>query len=187
MRLASADGGHELNQNWRPDPALRYCPRCASAMEARAIHYPEVLHPVCTACGFVLWQNRKLSVEALIARGQGNGTEVLLGRRVSNGRWDLPGNFLNGADLIEPALARECRREMGVDVQVAGILGAFEDMFLGEPIVSLVYLCSLRAGEPRPGDLIDHARWFSVAEPPEAAFDSVARSLAELKRRLNIP
>jgi ADP-ribose pyrophosphatase YjhB (NUDIX family) len=139
-----------LNERWQPDPALRYCPRCASTMEARAIHNPDVLHPVCTACGFVLWQNRKLSVEGLIPRGVGDQTEVLLGKRVSDGRWDLPGNCLNSADLIEPALARECQREMGVDVQVAGILGAFEDMFLGEPIVSLVYLCTLRAGEPRP-------------------------------------
>jgi 8-oxo-dGTP diphosphatase len=155
-------------------------------MEARLTHYQDVLHPVCTACGFVLWQNRKLSVEALITRGEGHGTEVLLGKRASDGRWDLPGNFLNSGDLIEPALARECRREMGVDVKVDSILGAFEDMFLGEPIVSLVYLCTIRAGEPRPGDLIDDARWFSLADMPEAAFDSVARSLAELKRRLGI-
>jgi ADP-ribose pyrophosphatase YjhB (NUDIX family) len=173
-----------MNQNWRPDPALRYCPRCASTLEARAIHYPEVMHPVCTVCGFVLWQSRKLSVEALITRGEGDATEVLLGRRVSDGRWDLPGNFLNSGDFIEQALVRECRREMGVDVRVASIFGAFEDIFLGEPIVSLVYLCSVRAGEPRPGDVIDDVGWFSVAEPPKVAFDSVAQSLAELKRRL---
>jgi ADP-ribose pyrophosphatase YjhB (NUDIX family) len=173
-----------LNQNWRPDPALRYCPRCASAMEARTIHYPEVMHPVCMACGFVLWQSRKLSVEALITRGEGEGTEVLLGRRVSDGRWDLPGNFLNSGDLIEPALARECRREMGVDIKVESILGAFEDWFHGEPIVSLVFLCTLQAGEPRRGDFIDDVEWFPVSEPPPVAFDAVARSLAELQRRL---
>jgi 8-oxo-dGTP diphosphatase len=186
MTLVSAGRGHELNQIWRPDPALRYSPRCASTLEARAIHYPEVMHPVCTACGFVLWQNRTLSVEALITRGEGDATEVLLGRRVSDGRWDLRGNFLNSGDFLEQALVRECRREMGVDVRVAGILGAFEDMFLGEPIVSLVYLCTVRAGEPRPGGLINDVEWFLVREPPPVAFDAVARSLAELKQRLGI-
>jgi ADP-ribose pyrophosphatase YjhB (NUDIX family) len=153
-------------------------------MEARAIHYTEVLHPVCTACGFVLLQNRKLSVEALITRGVGDQTQVLLGKRVSEVGWDLPENFLNSGDVIEQALARECRREMSVDIKVESILGAFEDWFHGEPIVSLVFLCTLQAGEPRPVDFIDDVEWFPVTAPPPVAFDAVARSLAELQSRL---
>jgi hypothetical protein len=58
---------------------LKFCPRCADALEWRAIDYPGVKHPVCTACGFVLWQNRKPSVEALIVRGEDAATEILLG------------------------------------------------------------------------------------------------------------
>lgn len=168
------------------DPAvsdLNYCPRCAGALEPRPAGDAGLAHPTCVSCGYVLWQNRKPCVDALIVRGDGTATEVLLGRQ-SDGGWDLPGNFLNATDMIETALQRECRREMGIDVQVGELLCAVEDTFAGMPIVTLVYLCTVRTGEPRPADLIDEVRWFPLAEPPEAIPVAAQRAIAELRRRL---
>ncbi|MEX2246128.1 MAG: NUDIX domain-containing protein [Dehalococcoidia bacterium] len=166
---------------------LKFCPRCAGALEVRAVGHPPSPHPSCAACGFVLWQNLKPSVEALIVRGHGAATEVLLGRRrMDSGetRWDLPGGFLNAGDRLYDALRRECLREMGVDVEVGDLLGVFEDVFAGSRIISIVYVCGVASGEPRGADIIDEARWFPIRDTPPAAYPAVAEALAALRLRV---
>ncbi|MCI0776679.1 MAG: hypothetical protein J4N95_00735 [Chloroflexi bacterium] len=51
-------------------------------------------------------------------------------------------------------------------------------------IVTLVYLCTVRTGEPRPADLIDEVRWFPIATPPAMASASSQDAIAGLQRRL---
>jgi 8-oxo-dGTP diphosphatase len=138
-------------------------------------------HPTCTVCGFVLWQNPKPTVEALIVRERDGVLDVLLGRR-TDGSWDAPGNFLNRGDVIESALVRECKREMDVHVEVEAIIGAFDDEFEGEPIVTLVYRCKLTGGEPRAADIIEEVRWFPLHGLPKIAYPSISRALAALGR-----
>jgi len=104
-----------------PMQELRFCPRCSGALEWRSPHSPGIVHPVCGSCGFTLWQNPKPCVDALIIRGAGRMTEVLLGRRAAEpetGYWDTPGNFLSVGNPLEEALVRECQREMRVEVEV---------------------------------------------------------------------
>ena len=134
-----------------------------------------------------MWQNLKPSVEAVIVRGEGQGTEVLLGRRtLGDGRlgWDLPGGFLNADDRLHDALRRECLREMAVEVEIGDLLGAFEDDFYGARIVSLVYVCTIAAGEPRAADIIDGVGWFGMAALPEPASPAVREALEALRRRV---
>jgi ADP-ribose pyrophosphatase YjhB (NUDIX family) len=119
-------------------------------------------------------------VEALIVRERGGVREVLLGRRREGG-WDAPGNFLTAGDRIEEALVRECRREMGIDVRVDEIVGAFEDEYAGSPIVTLVYRCALAGGEPRAADIMDEVAWFPLDALPTIAFPSIERALAALR------
>lgn len=169
------------------NPDLVYCPRCAERLEWRGVEYPDVLHPVCPKCGFILWQNVKPSVEALILRGDASHPEVLLGRQAAaraNGRWGIPGGFLNAGDRIEPALVRECRREMGIEVNVGDLVGAFEGMFYDMPIVTLIYVCTIASGEPRAADLIDDVRWFPLSAPPPLAFDIERDAMDALQRKL---
>jgi ADP-ribose pyrophosphatase YjhB (NUDIX family) len=167
-------------------PDLRFCPRCAGPLEWRAFDYPAIRHPACTQCGFVLWQNPKPSVEALIVRKHPGGPEVLLGRRAqepSLGLWDAPGGFLNAGDDLEGALIRECRREMGVEVRVGELVGAFEDQFLGVPVISLVFASEIASGEPRPAGVIDLVDWFPIHDTPPLAFPAVERAITALRRQ----
>ena len=168
------------------EPEFRFCPRCSDGLELRPSGDARLLHPTCVSCGFVLWQNRTPCVDALIARGNGRDSEVLLGRQSDGSGWDLPGNFLNATDTIEPALRRECRREMDIDVEVGELLGAYEDMYRGTAIVTLVYLCRVRSGEPRPADLIDEVRWFPIVTLPAMASAAGQGAVAELRRRLGM-
>jgi len=162
---------------------FRFCPRCAGPMEPRAVDQPDVRHPVCASCGFVLWQNLKASVEGLIVRAGSTGREVLLGRTTGQDLWDAPGGFLNVGDTIERALLRECKRELGVLVRVARLVGVYEQEFAGGLIVSIFYECAHIGGDPVPGvDFIDEARWFSLSSPaPPLAFESVGRALEQLR------
>jgi ADP-ribose pyrophosphatase YjhB (NUDIX family) len=133
------------------------------------VGHPASPHPTCTVCGFVLWQNLKPSVEAMIVRGDGAGMDVLLGRRrMAEGGvgWDLPGGFLNADDRLHEALRRECLREMAVEVEIGDLLGAFEDDFYGSRIVSLVYFCTITSGEPSAADIIEDVRWFGIEAVP---------------------
>ena len=166
---------------------LIFCPRCAARLEWRAVEYPGVLHPVCTACEFVLWQNTKATVEALIVRGEGARAEVLLGRRIADlprVTWDAPGGFLNAGDKIEAVLIRECKREMGIDVKVGDLVGAYEGMFFDIPIVSLIYACQIVGGNPTPHDYIDEVRWFPLSDPPELAFAMIGEAISAVRRKL---
>lgn len=163
---------------------LRFCPRCAGTLELRPCGDAQVLHPACGQCGFILWQNRKPCVDALIVRGRGVYSEVLLGEQSNGSGWDLPGNFLNADDFVEPALRRECRREMGIEVEVQELLCACEGVFRGIAIITLVYLCRIAAGEPQPADLIDEVRWFPVGATPVELSESGQFAVQALQRRI---
>ena len=175
--------------NATPSPDLVFCPRCAARLEWRGVEYPEVLHPVCAVCGFILWQNVKPSVDALIVRGEAPHVEVLLGRQSAaraNGLWGIPGGFLSVGDHIEAALIRECRREIGIEVTVGELIGAFECMFYDIPMVDLIYACTIASGEPRAVDLIDEVRWFPLTDPPELAVGIERDAMDVLRRELGV-
>jgi len=165
---------------------VRYCPACAGNLKIRPAGHPASPHPVCQSCGFVLWQNPKPSVEALIVRGMGRDPDVLLGRLgtgAGKGRWDAPGGFLNLGDEPEAALIRECQREFGVSVRVCELIGAFTETSHGGE-VALFYRCELQSGEPRAADIVDAVDWFPVSTPPEFAYKSVENALRALQERL---
>ena len=75
---------------------------------------------------------------------------------------------------------------MDIDVEVGELLGAYEDMYRGTAIVTLVYLCRVRSGEPRPADLIDEVRWFPIVTLPAMASAAGQGAVAELRRRLGM-
>ena len=165
---------------------LHYCPRCRGELIWLDVESSGVLHPACSECGGVLWQNRKPSVEAVILRGESSQSEILLGRRMVDGLWDLPGGFLNATDSLEGVLLRECKREMGIEVTVGDILGAFEDAFAGIPLVSIAFVCKLKAGEPTPAPPIDAVQWFPLFNPPPVAFAAAERAVLRAQNEMNL-
>jgi ADP-ribose pyrophosphatase YjhB (NUDIX family) len=98
--------------------------------------------------------------------------------------WDIPGGFLNADDRVRPALERECLREMGVDVEVVELLGAFEGDFAGTHTVSLVYVCRVRSGRPHAADIVDEVAWFALDAIVDTAYPAVADALDALRQRL---
>ncbi len=126
-----------------------------------------------------------LAVDALIvdpARG------VVLIRRANppfQGRWALPGGFVEVGETCEAACVREAREETGLEVKPVELLGVYStpDRDPRGHTVSPVYLCRVASGEVRGGDDASDARWFSELTGVELAFDH-AEVLADAFFRL---
>jgi 8-oxo-dGTP diphosphatase len=106
------------------------------------------------------------------------GLELLLVKRANEpfqGRWALPGGFVDEEEDLPDACARELAEETGVRAATLVQLGAY-----GRPgrdprgrNVSVVYLAPVRpdGADARAGDDAAQARWHPVDDLPELAFD----------------
>jgi len=118
-----------------------------------------------------------VTVDAVIFRKAGNDHEILFIKRKKEpfkGQWAIPGGFLDEGEDLPVAAARELREETGVVVDKLEQLGAF-----GKPgrdprqhTVSVAYIGFAEENTKAVGaDDAEEAKWFSVKNLPELAFD----------------
>jgi ADP-ribose pyrophosphatase YjhB (NUDIX family) len=116
-----------------------------------------------------------LLMPTVAARIRDDEGRFLLVRHVE-GRWQLPGGAIDPGERPEDALARECREEASVDIEVQAIVGAFggPDYWVtyenGDKasFVTVVYDARIVRGELRPGDdEIQEIGWFTREEIDE--------------------
>jgi len=114
------------------------------ARKTDAAHRPRASAPVIVAAAVVIRDGR-----------------VLLTRRLEGqhlaGMWEFPGGKLEDGESPEEALARECREECGIDLEVAEILDVTHHRYPEKDVLLLFYRCELRAGEVRHLQVADHA------------------------------
>ncbi|OQA51903.1 MAG: GDP-mannose mannosyl hydrolase [candidate division WS2 bacterium ADurb.Bin280] len=106
----------------------KFCPKCAGKLEEKANH-EGVIHPTCSKCGFVFYQNSKPTASPVILNDK---DEVLLVKRAIEphfGKWDLPGGFLENGEELIVGLKREAREELGVEIEPLGIISIFVDKY----------------------------------------------------------
>ena len=114
----------------------------------------------------------KLTVDAvLMARGR-----VLLvrrGRPPFEGRWALPGGFVEAGETTEAAVRRELWEETGLRALVQRLVGVYSDPGRDPrgPTVTVAYRMRLPRGRVRSGDDAGGAAWFRLEETPRLAFD----------------
>lgn len=109
---------------------------------------------------------RVLVVGAAIVRD----ARVLAARRTAPpalaGGWEFPGGKVEPGESEVDALVRECREELGVQIEVGALLGE-----LTPPgIVLRVYRARLARGEPRPLQDHDALRWLAADEVADVAW-----------------
>ncbi len=114
----------------------------------------------------------KLVVDGIIADGE----KVVLierGNPPFQGCWALPGGFVDVCETVEEATVREMKEETSLDVEVAELLGVYSDPARDSRghSVSVVHVCRVRGGELWGADDAVDARWFSLNELPDLAFD----------------
>jgi 8-oxo-dGTP diphosphatase len=70
------------------------------------------------------------------------------------GKWEFPGGKVEAGETDVVALVRECREELGVEVEVGAQVGG--DARIDDRFTLRVYLARLQPGQPEPLPLEDH-------------------------------
>src|SRR6185437_9729968 len=110
-----------------------YCSLCGTPMVLRRQEDRD--RPTCPACGFIHYLDPKVAVAVII----GNDSRVLLGkRRINPGkdRWSFPAGYVNRGEVLEAAAVREVLEEVGVAVNLAGLVGVYSER--GSAVVLVV-------------------------------------------------
>jgi 8-oxo-dGTP diphosphatase len=155
-----------------------FCPRCRSELAGDRARL------TCRVCGFVVYASSKPTAGALCVE---NG-RVLLARRAAEpfeGRWDIPGGFLEEGEDPAAGLRRELKEETGLDVEPERFLGVWMDRYGGdstaEATLNLYWTARIVAGDPEPADDVSELRWFdrdALPGPDDLAFENVPLVLA---------
>jgi len=113
-------------------------------------------------------QHIKTSVVGCILDAQ---QRVLLTRRCIEpfcSQWVMPGGKIDHGEAILEALHREIAEEVGIEVQVEGLIDVFEHVGVGtgqDHYVIIYYRCHFRSGDLKPnGSECTEAVWFSAGE-----------------------
>ena len=161
-----------------------WCPRCRSELE----HAEDKV--TCGACGFVFYANSQPTASAVVRRDNG---AILLARRAGppdEGKWDLPGGFLEEGEHPLDAVVRELREETGLEIEplelVAIEVDVYGDADDAPATLNLYWTARVISGEPEAADDVSELRWFRPDElPPDdaLAFEVNARVLSRFRMR----
>ncbi len=160
----------------------RFCPRCGVRFGLEVRGGRERL--VCTACGFVFFQNPTAGVAVLITRND----SVLLTRRAGGaqaGLWDVPGGWVEYDEDVREAARRELLEETGLDVRVGAPYEVLSNFHSPEAhVVGIWFRGEVAGGALEAGDDASDARFFPLDALPELAFETDRRVLERLRREL---
>ncbi|MGE5182944.1 MAG: (deoxy)nucleoside triphosphate pyrophosphohydrolase [Acidobacteriota bacterium] len=121
---------------------------------------------------------RKLVVAGLII----GADRVLISQRRADQslplQWEFPGGKVEPGEAPVAALARELREELGVEVDVGRVWDVLFHPYPDFDLVMLVYVCRVRAGEPRAIEVAQVA-WLLPGELPERDILPADRPLVE--------
>lgn len=100
------------------------------------------------------------------------------------GLWEFPGGKVEPDETEEAALRRECREELGVEIEVGERAGGDLPTMNGRYLLR-VYLASVVSGEPKPtehaelrwleADALDSVPWLPGNRPAVEALREVLR------------
>ncbi|MDN5310403.1 MAG: 8-oxo-dGTP diphosphatase [Methanolobus sp.] len=113
----------------------------------------------------------KLTVDAVIIY---NGRIVLVQRKNPpfEGKFALPGGFVDIGETVESAVIREAREETGLSIEIVKLLGVYSNP-LRDPRGHTVSICYLSQGHGtlEAGSDANDVFLFDVNDLPEMAFD----------------
>jgi ADP-ribose pyrophosphatase YjhB (NUDIX family) len=154
---------------------IEYCPACGTRLERREA--VGRLRPVCPSCGRVHFYDPRVAAVVLVEE-EGR---VMLVRRVNvpgQGKWTLPGGFVDQGEDPKLAAERECLEETGLQVRITDLIDVIYGVEhpRGASIV-IAYRGELVGGQAVAGDDADLVGFFPRNDLPTLAFESTRRLL----------
>jgi len=133
-----------------------------------------------------LWETERgyATPKVDVRGGVFEGERVLLVRERADGRWTLPGGWVDVNDAPSEAVAREIHEESGYRARAVKLAALVDKNRHPHPpgvhhIYKLFFLCELTGGNPAAGAETDAVAFFPVHELPELSTGRVLTSQIE--------
>lgn len=157
---------------------VHFCVNCGTPLVTKVIEGREV--EACPNDSFILWHDPKVATAVVVEVDGG----IVLGRRAIEpgyGLWCLPGGFVNDDEDPAAAAARECLEEIGVPVEMTGLIGVYHIAKTTAPsMIGIAYRARIIDGaRPIAGSEMLEVRVFPIDSIPPMAFPSHQSVLAE--------
>lgn len=124
----------------------------------------------------------RLAVRAVIRDEQGRC--LLLRRSPANkgfvGQWEWPGGKTDPGEAFDEALRREAREETGLEIELLGVVGAFDFEMPQARVVTLCMEARPVGGALRLSEEHDESAWVPAAEVPDWKILDVMKGLASI-------
>lgn len=146
----------------------------------------ELAIPLERARGFFEGEEGYATPKVDVRGGVFEGEQVLLVRERSDGRWTLPGGWVDVNDAPSEAVAREILEESGIRARPVKLAALVDKRLHPHPpgihhIYKLFFVCERTGGAPAVSNETDAVQFFPVSALPEL---STGRVLAPQIERL---
>ena len=161
----------------------RFCMQCGGAVLLRYVEEERRDRLVCESCGLVHYLNPRIVAAAVPERAGADGRpRLLLMRRAlepRRGYWTPPGGFVELGESTEEAALREGEEEVGLPLELAGLVGVYSRPAVG--VVVVVYRARALRENPQLGSEALEARWFTSDTIPwdDLAFETTVRAMRD--------
>ena len=158
---------------------MKYCPECASTLEAKRIDGVERQSCTSPECSFVHWDNPVPVVAALVQyRGK-----IVLARNSQwpEGMFSLVTGYLERNETPEEAVVREVKEELGLNGKVEEFIGCYSITEKNQVILAHWVVAT---GELRTGNEITEVKLLSREELNLWQFGRLALTSAIVKQWL---
>ncbi len=144
----------------------QYCPICGRVLELGVIEGKE--RKFCLNCDFIDYKNPLPVAVAIAVKGK-KFLLIKRGMAPRKGTWGSPSGFIEVGETPEEGCLRELKEETGVSGQVVRLVGVgrIEDKEVYGDMLVARYLIKAGDEEISPGDEVEDARFFDIAELPD--------------------
>ena len=143
--------------------AFNYCPRCGSRLGDPG----NDSGARCPSCERTWYHNAAPTAGCVLVR-DGRALVTKRAREPEQGRYDIPGGFLDPEEDPVTALKREIEEELSIKIEVTldDLVQAVPHRYGddGDWVLSLGFVAGSFSGDPKPADDVAEVRWVSDGE-----------------------
>jgi len=162
-----------------------WCPWCGHHLVERNIY--DANRMACPNCDFIYFPRPNVVVIVLVV----HDGKLLLGRRKmepGRGKWSFVSGYVNIYERVEAAAVREVKEETGLDVELDGLIGLYDEIASGLVMAAYVaHVTSACVALSKQAHEIGDLAFFSPADLPELAFAGDRKIISDWQNNRLLP